>query len=284
MSRVAALVLGVCLVGGCTKPHTHTEERAPTVAVTGASEPIDAGLAPLDGVPWLLELREGKDNLGVVSVPLGARERRPVMIALHGGSDRPEWACGEWRGVTGGYPILVCPRGQGPATGLSWSTPALTKRAIDRALEATRKTLGGYMADAPITLAGFSMGATQAAFLAREDPRRFPRVVIAENAYDPASGQAFAAHFAGERVLLSCTTGGCEPTYRRFGAVLANRGVPVRLNQSGSGAHGIWDDVVRSLRRDWPWLVEGARGWEGYAAAVDDAPSPGKTTGFDAGR
>lgn len=125
------------------------------------------------------------------------------------------------------------------------------------------------------------MGATQAAVLSREDPRRFPRVVLTANAYEPASATAFSSGFAGQRVILSCTTGGCESVYRRSGEILARRRIKVRLDQSGSSAHGIWDDVVRSPRRDWPWLVEGAAGWDSYAAPLDEGPSPGKTASFD---
>src|SRR5690606_35988873 len=45
------------------------------------------------------------------SVPLGARERRPVVIALHGNYDRPEWQCQVWREITGGTTWVLCPRG-----------------------------------------------------------------------------------------------------------------------------------------------------------------------------
>src|SRR6187402_2399597 len=47
----------------------------------------------------------------VVSVPLGAREPRPVVLALHGNYDRPEWQCEVWRTITGGFPWVLCPRG-----------------------------------------------------------------------------------------------------------------------------------------------------------------------------
>ena len=74
----------------------------------------DAGLrSPLAGFPEQLELLEGTEKVGVVSVTLGARERRPVMIALHGGSEKPERACSAWRGVMDAYAFVVCPRGFG---------------------------------------------------------------------------------------------------------------------------------------------------------------------------
>ena len=138
--------------------------------------------------------------------------------------------------------------------------------------------------DAPIVLAGFSMGATQAALLAGSDPRTYPRVVLAESAYAPEAAMAFAEPWArggGERVIFLCTTGGCEAPYRKAARNVALRGAPARLNMAGTNAHGMWQDVLLSMRRDWPWLVEGLNGWEGQTLADQEGALPGKTESFD---
>lgn len=241
--------------------------------------------SPLAGYPWQLDLTDGAGGarLGVVSVPLGAREPRPLMIALHGGGDRPDWACGEWRGMTNAYPFLVCPRGPGAESSLGWSSPGDTKARIARAVAATKAMFGSWIREAPIVLVGFSMGATQVALLARGDPKTYPRVALSESAYAPDPVMAFPGPWAkggGERALLSCTTVGCEGTYRRAGRLIAAQGVPARLNIAGTNRHGIWDVVVQSVRRDWPWLVEGAAGWESYVAPVEIEALPGKTESF----
>ena len=250
-----------------------------------------AARPPLWGYAWQIELTEASDGgrerkLGFVSVPLGAREPRPIMIALHGGGDRPDWACGEWRGMTNAYAFLVCPRGPGASdSGLGWSSPEDTKARIARAVAATKAMFGSWIEDVPFVIAGFSMGATQAALLAKSDPKTYPRVAISESAYAPEPAMAFAASWpkgGGERALFSCTTIGCEATYRRAARLVASQGAPSRLNIAGTNQHGIWDVVVRSVRRDWPWLVEGAAGWAAYVAPVEEGELPGKTESFAA--
>jgi pimeloyl-ACP methyl ester carboxylesterase len=275
-------------------PATSTSSAAPAPSPrampAGATDAgaTDAGapLPPLHAAGWLVELRDGERIDGYVSVPEGARERRPLVVALHGGGDRPEWACGEWRGVMNGYAFIVCPRGPGVvhssgASSLYWSSHADTKARVARALAATRDRFGAYVADGPIVLAGFSMGATEAAALASEAPSEYPRLVLVEGAYRIAPTTSFAAKYArgGQRVLFGCTTlGGCAATLDGAASLLARRGVAARVNVAGTNQHGMWDTVVRSFRRDWPWLVEGAPGWERYAPPAEGHPLPGRTT------
>src|SRR4051794_30632555 len=97
----------VLIVAGGSRPSSPINDAA----VASAPDAADANApdanapdatterAPLAGYPWQIELTDplageadaGKKNtrLGFVSIPLGAREPRPIMIALHGGSDRP---------------------------------------------------------------------------------------------------------------------------------------------------------------------------------------------------
>ena len=296
--RLAAAAL---LAAACAR-HTPAPERAgdaapsssaSSAASTGAS--VDAAVArqPLAGFPAQMELLDPPDGdagtkttkLGVLSVPLGAHEPRPIMVALHGGSDHPEWACNAWRGIINAYAFLVCPHGTGTnEASLAWASPADTKARIARAVDATRKKFGSWVREAPVVLVGFSMGATQAALLARSDPKTYPRVALAESAYAPEAAMAFAGPWAaggGERAIFLCTTVGCEGPYRSAARNVAQHHAPARLVIAGTNAHGMWDDVVRAMRRDWPWLVEGVAGWESYVPPLEDGPLPGKTELFD---
>lgn len=284
--------------GGCARhrapPRPTAEADASSIRdEKSAAEPVDSGLV-LEGHPWQMDLydvaEDGgvvKPKLGVVSVPLGARGPRPLLVALHGGSDRPEWSCGEWRGVTNAYPFLVCPRGAGGVEhALGWMNLADTKQRVARAVAAAKKIFGTWIRDdLPVVIVGFSMGGTQAALLAQSEPQRYRRVVLSESAYNPEPAMSFARAWAangGERALFSCTTGGCEGNYRAAAKNVAAQHVPARLNIAGTQRHGIWDEVVRSLRRDWPWVVEGAPGWETYEPPVEEEPPPGRTEAFDA--
>jgi pimeloyl-ACP methyl ester carboxylesterase len=223
--------------------------------------------------------------IGVVAVPLGTRSPRPIMIALHGGSDHPEWACAAWRGITNAHPFIVCPRGMGMPASLAWSDPSDTKARIARAIAATKAVFGSWVRETPaVVLAGFSMGATQAALLAQREPQTYRRLALTESAYAPEPAMAFARPWArggGERVVFLCTTGGCEGPYRSAARNVAAQHLPARLNIAGTSAHGMWDTVMRSMRRDWPWLVEGAEGWEDYTPPIEETPLPGRTEPFE---
>jgi pimeloyl-ACP methyl ester carboxylesterase len=261
-----------------SEPHDAT---APSVAVP---EP-DAGAPPLAGFPELLELRDGNEKLGFVSVPLGAREPRPIMIALHGGSDKPELACAAWRRASEAYAFIVCPRGfGGNEARLGWRTSSDTAQRVARAVVATRQIFGERIRSTPsVVLAGFSMGGSQVALLARDDPKTYRRIVVGDSAHDPQPALTFSRDWhkgGGERAVFLCSTSGCEPSFRKAARNAAHEKALARLNIAATQVHGLSEDVVRSMQRDWPWLVEGAEGWETYLAPGD--PSlPGRTESFD---
>ena len=304
MTRHAAALLALSTIGACSSRHAPVPAPAPAseggtspaVASDASAPDASAKRPPLYGYAWQIELFDPPESeadagvkparIGYVSVPLGATEPRPIMVALHGGGDRPDWACGEWRGMTNGYPFMVCPRGPGGGDShLGWLSPADTKARISRAIAATKKMFGSWVLEGPMVLAGFSMGATQTALIARTDPQTYPRVAIVESAYAPEPAIAFAEPWAkggGERAIFMCTTLGCEGTYRKAARNVAHQHVPARLNIAGTNQHGIWDEVVRSMRRDWPWVVEGAKGWEAYVPSPPDPSPQGKTESFPA--
>lgn len=298
---LVTLGLAICAVA-CT-PHA-PPERASERQDSSPAAPlaIDAGersaagddagdaghvgrRAALAGYPEQLELLDGKEKLGFVSVPLGARELRPVMIAIHGGSEKPERACSAWRGVTEAYPFVVCPRGWGGADStLGWRTTADTAARIARAVAATKKTFPSWVKDtATIVLAGFSMGGSQVALLARGDPQTYRRIVVGDSAHDPQPALTFSRAWAkggGQRAVFLCTTSGCEPALRFAARNVATEKAPARLNIAATQVHGLSEPAVQSMRRDFPWLVEGAEGWETYVPKSE--PSlPGKTETFD---
>lgn len=299
---VLAVVASALALVACRREPTDAQpaprrpERSPPQPFASATERANDGgaqpgeaHAPLAGFPAEVDLLPpagAKDptRYGIVTVPLGAREPRPLVVALHGGSDRPEWACSAWRGVSEGHAFVVCPRGPGSESALGWSSPADTRMRVDRAVAAARAMFGDFIADGPTVLVGFSMGATQAALLAASDPTRYPRVVLTESSYAPDAAISFSRPWGkggGERALFACTTQGCPAVYRSAAKIAARNHVSARLNDAKTTSHGMWVEVVASLRRDWPWLVAGVPGWERYVA-----PSPeglqGSTESFAA--
>jgi pimeloyl-ACP methyl ester carboxylesterase len=214
----------------------------------------------------------------------GARDPRPIMIALHGGSEKPERACSAWRGITEAYPFVICPRGWGGnESRLGWRNASDTNQRIARAVAATKKTFGSWVEDTQsLVLAGFSMGGSQVALVARRDPQTYRRIVVGDSAHDPRAALAFAGEWVtggGERALFLCTTSGCEPSMRAAARKVARERAHARLNIAPTQLHALSERAVESMRRDWAWLVEGAEGWERYAPPSEALP--GKTEEFD---
>jgi dienelactone hydrolase len=303
MRSVVTSVGAAVVVVGCARHapvERATEARdgtapspaAPSGAAAVAGETSDAGDAgprALAGFPAQLDLLEGGEQIGVVSVPLGAREPRPIMIALHGGSRKPAHACAEWRGVTesrdGAYPFVVCPRGWGgDERRLGWRSAADTSERIGRAVGATKQTFGAWIKDTPsMVLVGFSMGGSQVALVARREPKTYRRIVVGDSAHDPWPALSFSRAWVkggGERAIFLCTTSGCEPSIRAAARNVARESAPARLNIAPTQVHGMSEAAVRSMRRDWAWLVEGAEGWEDYAPP-EVADLGGRTETFD---
>lgn len=280
------LVVLIAGLASCKRPQHDAVPAPPAVSVVS---PPAIPSRSLTGFPWIVELTEkaadgGDVRIGFMTVPLGATEPRPLMVALHGASDRPEWACGAWRGITDSYAVLVCPRGRGPDHALGWQSPEDTRARIGRAIAAAREVLQDWVReDDSVVLAGFSMGAVQAAAIAAREPKRYRRVALAESSYKPDSSMSFGAPWVaggGERVAFLCTTHGCPTAYRAAAKNVHARGGHAILNIAGTGLHNLNDPVVRSMRRDWGWLVENAPGWERYAPSQDEGPPQGTSETF----
>lgn len=96
--------------------------------------PIDTPPLPPLGGEWLVRLPLEGFGDAVVSVPLGATSPRAVVVGVHGRNDRPEWACGEWRGVTDARGFILCPHGvpviAPPDRGLAFADAERTRREI----------------------------------------------------------------------------------------------------------------------------------------------------------
>jgi hypothetical protein len=296
--------VGLVLFAAACAPHAPAERATPLgdwsrppLVVSDASDGSDvqdapdasaaegAGArAPLGGFPELLELLDGKDKVGVVSVPVGARETRPIMVALHGGSEKPERACLAWRRITEAYPFVICPHGWGGnESRLGWTNASDTNERIARAVAATNETFGSWIENTQsLVLAGFSMGGSQVALIARRDPQTYRRIVVGDSAHDPRPALAFAGEWVtggGERALFLCTTSGCEPSMRAAARKVAREGAHARLNIAPTQVHALSERAVQSMRRDWAWLVEGAEGWGRYAPPSETLA--GKTEEFD---
>jgi len=236
---------------------------------------IDAALAvpkpdlsPLHAESWLVELHVEGYRDARVSVPLGAKEPRPIVVALHGAGDRPEWACGGWRGVTDAYPFLICPTGEpgGAPGGFVWGNDAAVEREVHAAVDATRRRFGEYVAPGCILMVGFSQGAIRMIPLLTRGGDWCPQSLLCEGAYD-ALDVSFARAFVGaggRRLLLGCSQPYCAKVFREREKPLRGGGIDVRTVYSGGRTHNLNGETVSALREAWPWFVRDDERWSVY--------------------
>jgi predicted esterase len=208
-----------------------------------------AALAPIAPEPLFTNLSVPTFPDPVVSVPNGATSPRPVVIVLHGSGDRPDWNCDAWRHITGAYGFVLCPRGDEDTQSSTSTDRRYTLRGgqylrgyIDAALDALATRYAGYVDGRRPILAGFSLGAAEAAVLASEDPRFLPRMALLEGGQDVWTRERIHGfHWeGGERVLFGCGSKGCA---------LASKATAAKFEKAGVESHVVYANVGHTSDR-----------------------------------
>lgn len=267
------MLMSVACVPACRQRETVTER--PTGDSNGVGELADATaafpdtsrdtpeLAPLSTAAAVILLPLDGYGPTTVAVPLGATERRPIVVALHAHAIHPEHACARWQHAAYGWPFVLCPwglpaRAKGPQA-VTLGSADYTEREIGAGLSALRAQFGAYLSEGPLLIAGWSLGADVAVEVAGRKGQRYERIALGEGAYakldDRAAGRLRAAGV--ERVLLLCSTRPCETSYSRTLSRLGRVGIASHVSGAGNGEHPFDGSAVRAAANAWPWLVEG---------------------------
>jgi predicted esterase len=247
-------------------PFAHSAENTKSAAPSAL--PTTPALVNL---PWMVRLSEDDPKVhDMATLPLGAAERRPVIVAVHGAGDRPDWACGGWRIGVESFAFVTCPMGLSMGgSRYGWGSTRDIAHGVERALTALQQRFPDYVGQGPMIYAGFSQGATLAAPFLIENAQRFPLVVLAEGGYGYIGDQGFSKAFraaGGQRVMLLCGTASCLATANRAKGVLERAELEVIVSGDPSAGHNLNTAMQNALRRDWSRLVEGYAGWDTYPA------------------
>jgi hypothetical protein len=202
---------------------------------------------------WLEEIEGG---LGLVTVPVGTTEPRPVMISLHGAESKAEWACGDWMGPTEGYPFIVCPRTTLEKNGraASWNSASEAADRSRRALEAVRRKFGDWVANADPVLVGFSQGAEMAVVVADTHALPWSALFVHEGGYRQAKTSLAKLLASDAGVFATCCTWGCGASLPKKHGALA------RTVDYGPHGHSV-GLVHQRIRRDFADLVGDRPEW-----------------------
>jgi dienelactone hydrolase len=241
-----------------------TATPAPTPVIDAGVEEVAPKLAPLDNDSFVaLPVPGFKD--AVVSLPSGASSPRPIVVALHGNYDRPEWQCDVWREITGAFPFVLCPRGiprdDAPKSEDRWTYGAMgpTEKELDSAIEALTKRYPEYVAPGAIVYTGFSLGAIYGKLIARKNATRYPRAVFVEGGYEgwsAATARAYAKA-GGKRVMFACGQSACVHAGKQIARLFEKEGIETRVVSGGNIGHTYDGPVARAIVAEWDWLVAG---------------------------
>ena len=251
------LVASVLAASGCTCDADADRARPPA--------PADAAVAlpPLEAESWRIQLAVQGHLPASVAVPLGATQPRPIVVALHGDFDRAEWHCGSWRGITDGYPFILCPRGvprlDSPAGSERFTFDHInnSEHELRAALRALKGRFGPHVSSGPVVLAGLTRGASHAVLLGKQEPSFFSRLVLIDGGHDRwSSGNAAAfAQRGGKRVLFVCTSDPCGHRAQRSSVFARGAGAEARAVRPGGGAQGLDERTAATLKQQWDWLI-----------------------------
>jgi len=274
--RFAAILAALAILG-CRRA-THSEASPPGSAAppapaaapapSGSAGPSAHGLPPLFGVAWIehLELEGGHE--AYVCPPIGAREPRPLIVAVHGAGDRAEWSCGGWRMVAGEYAFVVCPQGMKmDAMRFGWDSAETIRRRVASAVTAVRARFGEYIADGPTLYVGFSQGATLAGPTLLDPAQSFPFVALAEGGYGLVQNRAFLGKLKArgvDSVLLACGTAACFTSMRAAEPNLTAAGIQALIGGDPKSGHNLNGEMQAGLQKVWPDFVAGLPNWRGY--------------------
>jgi hypothetical protein len=211
-------------------------------------------LPALTATAWLVPLPIAGFGEAKVAVPLGAQRARPLLIAIHGEVDRPEWQCGSYRGITHGRSFILCPAAPPSAE----ESP----RELRGAISALKQRFGAHLARGPVVLAALGPGVERALSLALEEPSFFSHLVLVNGSLARLT-PAFATRYGqagGKRVLVVCSPGGCDPDSDIRVQSLRPPGVESRLIVPPKG-QGLDADVASAIEKQWSWLVASDPRW-----------------------
>jgi predicted esterase len=263
-----AAISAAAQVSNSAAASAHEPDSAASAA-SPASPAARTELKPLLGVAWIEHLDLDGGHEAYVCPPIGAREARPLIVAVHGAGDRPEWACGGWRMVAGEYAFVVCPQGMKmDPTRFAWDNPETIRKRVASAIAAARVRFGEYIAEGPTLYVGFSQGATLAGPTLLDPTQAFPFIALAEGGYDLLRNRAFLGKLKArgvESVLLACGTPGCFASMRAIEPNLSAAGIQALIGGDPKSGHNLNGEMQAGLQKVWPEFVAGLPNWRGYA-------------------
>lgn len=215
----------------------------------------------------IIELPVAKRRAAIVSLPLGATTRKPVLVAAHGRDDYPQPLCEMFRGIVEGRAFVLCPTGV-PSSVLegafTYDSPDALHAEIYDALAALRARFPEHVDDGPVVYAGFSLGSFQGVRVVSKDPDKTPRVILIEGGHDPWEDGLIEtfADGGGLRVLFVSGQDVHDQRSQRIARALTEAGIGAKTVHAEGAGHVYTGPVREQIAAAFDWVVEGDERWK----------------------
>ncbi|MGE0327318.1 MAG: hypothetical protein AB7K71_16815 [Polyangiaceae bacterium] len=229
---------------------------------------------------------------GVIALPLGIKQKRPLLVALHGNYDRPEWQCMVWAELIQRQAFVVCPRGvprtDAPKSEDRWTYGGIpdTLKETFAALAAARAAYPEYIDPGPAMFTGFSLGAIygvhalgadakkRAAYGAGEEPP-FGYAVLVEGGYQGwylGRAKQFRADGA-QGVVFGCGQYACRAKASGLVKLLERADLRVGVGFGGNVGHTYDGQVAAAVAAELPAMFGDDPRWKPVVDALGAAES-----------
>jgi predicted esterase len=283
-SRALALLTMVTACGSTPPGPASTEPAHPVAAsprdatptspgatTAGSSQPApddepDAARERAPDLPRLALLEVPGFSPAVVSFPAKPRASEPLLVAVHGAGDGPDWQCATWRELLGERGVVLCPAGEplgGAHGGFYHPDHHRLDALVTKTLESLREAFGERVDATRAIYAAYSQGATMGSHMIIEHARTFPRLVLVEGGFaewNVPRGLEYRAA-GGERVLFACGTKGCARKAARSVEWLEKAGLHARLESAPGAGHTYGGPVAERVAGALAWVLEGDDRW-----------------------
>jgi pimeloyl-ACP methyl ester carboxylesterase len=250
--------------GGPAPEPANTTTTAATTTAPSVSErdpPLLTAVQPITTLPI------NGHNAAVLSLPLGATSKKPILVATHGRDDVPEPLCEMWRGVVADRAFVVCPRGVPSQTrpgAYTYANYQALSREIEAAVDALRAKYPEHVDDGSLVYAGFSLGSHQGVRVVTSDPDKTPRVILIEGGHDPWNEELIEtfADGGGQRVLFVTGQAINQQRSVRVAKELEEAGIASRVVHAEGAGHVYTGEVRERIAEAFDWVVEGDDRWK----------------------
>ncbi len=239
----------------------------PVASVPELMTPGEPLTPPLRADNALTSLAIDGRKPAVLSLPIGATAKRPILVAVHGRDDYPQPLCEMWRGIVNDRAFVVCPTGipsQSLPGAYTYASHDALADEIDDAVSALRAKYPEHADDGPLVYAGFSLGSYQGVSVVNKDPSKTPRVILIEGGHDRWSEDRIRsfADGGGQRVLFVSGQEINEQRSQRVAKELETAGLGARAVSAEGAGHVYTGEVRDRIAEAFDWVVDGDERWK----------------------